>query len=66
MYVTRTEATVVAGRATEYLERTKRNGELMGSQQGFLGRLVLNSFGYPAKYATLTTWENREDPGLGS
>ena len=60
MYVTRQEVTVAGGRGTEYLERTNRLGELVRSQKGFLGRLILNSFGYPAKYTALTTWESRE------
>ena len=60
MYVTRAETTVVAGRAGDYEERAKRLGELVKSQRGFQGRLLLNSFGYPGKWATLTFWESRE------
>ena len=60
MYVTRTETTVVAGRAGDYEERAARLGELVKSQRGFQGRLLLNSFGYPGKWALLTFWESRE------
>ncbi len=60
MYVVRQEATIVGGQASAYLERAKRQGEVAGRQKGFVGRLLLNSFGYPQKYTILTTWESRE------
>ena len=55
MYVTRQEATTIAGKGNAFRDRVERQGQLMKSQEGFAGRMLLNSFGYPAKYAILTT-----------
>jgi hypothetical protein len=49
MYVTRQEATVIAGKGNAFRDRAKRQGELLKAQEGFAGRMVLNSYGQPAK-----------------
>ena len=60
MYHRRLEFNVTAGRLAAFEEGQTTVGELRKKQKGFIGQAVLQSYGYPGKYAVTIRWENWE------
>lgn len=60
MYHRRLEFNVTAGRLAAFEEGQATLGELRKKQDGFLGQAVLQSYGYPGKYAVTIRWETWE------
>ena len=60
MYHRRLEFSVIAERLAAFEEAMTTLGELRKKQDGFLGQALLQSYGYPGKYAVTLCWETWE------
>ena len=60
MYHRRLEFNVTAGRLAAFEEGQAMLGDLRKKQKGFIGQALLQSYGYPGKYAVTLRWETWE------
>lgn len=61
MYVTRQEVEIQGLRLAEFEERQARFNEMMQPLKGVVGRRVLRSSGYPARFTMLGLWQSFDD-----
>ncbi len=61
MYHRRLEFNVTSGRLAAFEEGQTMLGDLRKKQEGFLGQALLQSYGYPGRYAVTIRWETWED-----
>ena len=60
MYLVRTDGIVGPGRAAEFEKWWAGFGPLLKPHKGFQLAVLFNSLGYPARYTSLTRWDNVE------
>jgi quinol monooxygenase YgiN len=59
MYVVRNEMEVTLGRSSEFESTGSDLAAVFGSQPGFVGLTVLQSYGNPTRYTTVGRWADR-------